>query len=141
MTWELFWERFIGAVKYVMAAITMFAGVTTATSPTSPYHGALGWLYSSRPSLVGLGIIAIVCGGYLIWAKWKKRRESTGRALMFLYLLYTFATILQMVAAGFLSGVSNLIFAILFGLLYLRWRFKTAYVDPNHFRKHIEKLA
>lgn len=140
MTRELFWERMLGAFKYLLGGLTILAGFTTATGPITPLDGALGWLYSSRPPLVLLGIVAALSGGYLILAKLKKSRRHTGRALMTCYLLYTFATLLQMLAAGVTAGIPNLIGAVIFGLLYLRWRFKTAYVDPQHFVDSIEPL-
>jgi hypothetical protein len=140
MKWEMFWERFLSVVKYLLGGITILAGFMTATNPITPLDGALGWLYSSRPSLVLLGSFAIVFGSYLIWAKIKKYKKHTGRALMLLYMLYTFAALLQMIATGFLAGIPNLVVAVIFGLLFLRWRFKTSYIDPKHFVDTVEPL-
>ena len=142
-TWEGFWERAISAFKYFMAVALMLNGLTTAIfGEVDDGTVALGWIYQSHTVLAIFGIIIFLCGLTLFIGKILKRRNLTGQGLMAVFCCYLFATVLQYIAyAGDPSAwVVNAIFAVAMGLLYLRWRFKTAYIDPNHFRDDVEKL-
>lgn len=132
-SWELFWERATGVLKYAIAIYMMVAGLLT------PWFAGLettnlGWVYSNPWSLLTLGLIIFACGLWLFIGKVRKNRRQTGQGLMACFCCFLFAGVLNSVAlATFDPG--NFIAAAVLALLYLRWRFKTAYIDPNHFRE------
>lgn len=124
-------ERILGAFKYLVAVYMMVAGVIT------PFIAAVdtrhfGWVYSSKWSLICLGLIIFLSGLWLFLGKIRKRRKQTGQGLMAVFCCFLFAGMLNSVAFGALDS-GNFIAALVMGLLYLRWRFKTAYINPDHF--------
>lgn len=129
----LWWERALGAFKYLVAVFMMFAGVLTATGPLHPRgDGSLGFIYASRIALAAFGIWFFVSGAVLFYGKIRKRRLATGWGLLLIFNCFFFSGILNTSAAGFFD-YGNFIAAGIMGALYLRWRFKTAYVNPRHF--------
>lgn len=141
--WELFWERALGAFKYLMAVVLMINGAMTAAfAEVDPDTTALGFIYQSHVVLSIFGVFIFLCGLWLFIGKIRKNRKQTGQGLMAVFCCYWFATVLQYVAyAGELDAwLVNGIMALVMALLYLRWRFKTAYIDPNHFRDEAERL-
>ena len=141
MNWELFVERIIGAFKYLLAGVMMLSGVQTMFVPTIQVDGLLGIIYGSRISLVIFGLIVFASGAILLYGKITKSKRWTGVGLMSVYCCLLFATIIQLVAFSTPdSWVANGIMALITGALWLRWRFKTAYINPNHFRPEIRRI-
>lgn len=133
-------ERGIGAFKYLVAGYMMLAGLLT------PFMGidgtSLGILYENLISLTIIGLIIFASGAMLMWGKVRKSKVWTGRGLMWVYMCFLFAAAINYVA---FSGapetwVSNLVMGIIMGALWLRWKFKTQYINPNHFKRDIEEL-
>lgn len=141
-TWELFVERALSAFKYLMAVSLMISGFTTAFFAEVEPVTMLGFIYQSHVVLSTLGVIIFLCGLTLFYGKIRKSRRWTGYGLMSTFCCYLFATVLQYVAyAGSPDAwVVNGVLAVVMGMLYLRWRFKTAYIDPKHFRDDAERL-
>jgi len=135
-------ERFLSAIKYLLAIFMMVAGVMTAFAPIDPSSAeALGWLYNSRHALVFYGASFFASGFALLWGKIRKSRKWTGRGLLLIYLSFLYAAMLNGVAWGFMNleaWLPNVIMACLVGALYLRWRFQTEYINPKHFTRDLE---
>lgn len=130
-----FIENAIGGFKYLLAVFMMYVGVLTAIQPLQTFNGALGYIYSTRITLVIFGIIFFLSGCALLYGKIKKSRKWTGRGLYAIFLIFVFATILQAIAYHFAPGYwfSNFVFAVITGALWLRWKLKTEYVNKHHF--------
>lgn len=135
-------EKGLGAFKYALAVFMMYAGVATCIAPLTPASGSLGFLYSTRISLVIFGIIFFISGFMLFYGKVTKSRYWTGKGLLAIYLCFVFATVLNFIATTGTAGfwMPNAIAAIITGALWLRWKFKTEYINPHHFREDIRKL-
>lgn len=119
----------------------MLAGALT---PLSAIEGTkLGFLYANPYSLVVIGLIIFVSGGMLMYGKIRKSKLWTGRGLMWIYMCFLFAAILNFVAfdGAVASWLSNLILAFITAGLWLRWKNKTEYINPRHFVRDIEKLS
>lgn len=130
-----FRERAIGAFKYILAIFMMYAGVTTALSPTQSVPGSFGFVYSSRISLVIFGIIFFISGSILLYGKIRRSRRWTGKGLLLIYLCFLFATLVNGISLGGNPSVwvYNFFGTIITASLWLRWKFKTEYVDRKHF--------
>lgn len=142
MKWELFVENTISAFKYLLGVGMVASAFTTAFGPLEPVAGSLGWIYSSRFALIMFGLFFLVAGVMLLYGKVTKSKKFTGWGLMLTYLSFLFATLLNALAFGITASNvwSNAIFVVVVGILWLRWRFKTAYINPNHFRPEIENI-
>ena len=137
-------ENVISGFKYLLSVMMMGSGILTTIAPITQVDGALGFIYSTRISLVFFGIIFFICGLILLCGKIRKSKKWTGKGLLYIYLCFLFATLINMAAFGFFPvghWIGNLIFAIITGLLWLRWKFKTEYVNPNHFHTDIQELT
>lgn len=129
-------EYGLSALKYLLSGYMMLAGILTAFGPVTEHPQRLGWLYSTRPSLVVIGLIIFVCAFTLFLGKIRKSRKWTGIGLFAVTACLMFAAILNAVAFGGdpLYWVGNTIAATVTALLWLRWKFQTKYVNPYHFR-------
>jgi hypothetical protein len=116
-------EYFIGAYLTINGAFTVFA------TPDESVVGLMHLLYGTHLGLIIAGLLVLSSGLTLFIAKIKKKDKWHGRGLFFVYLCYTFATILNYVAYnGQLAlWLGNAIGALVVGLLWLRWKFKTEY--------------
>ena len=134
--WESFWERAVGVFKYIVAGYMMLAGaLTTFAPPDSTVDGSMHVIYGVQFSISVIGIIIFASGLTLMVGKMRKNRKLTGRGLFSTYLCFFFATLLNAAAYGDpTTWVSNLVMAVIMGLLWLRWKFKTEYVNPKHFK-------
>lgn len=104
-----------------------------------PVEGALGFIYGYRPTLIIFGIIIILSALTLLYGKIRRSKRWTGRGLMAVYLCYVFGAVLNFAAFGDpFTWVGNAIVALITGALWLRWKFQTEYVDPEHFRDAIK---
>lgn len=135
-------ERAISVFKYLIAGYMMLAGAVTTVAEQLPTTGPLGFLYSSRVSLVIIGLLIFTAGAVLLYGKIRKSKRWTGRGLFYVYMCFLFASILNYIAYSGdpTTWVSNLVVAGITGTLYLRWKFKTEYINPNHFKKDINDL-
>lgn len=140
-TYEAWAERAIGGFKYLIAGYLMLSGAFTAFGPGDPSVSAMHGLYTNHISLFILGSLIFLSGFTLLVGKLMKSRKWTGRGLFAVYLCYLFATILNFIAY---SGdpalwLGNAIGFIVVGALWLRWKFKTEYVNPRHFRDDVNE--
>lgn len=136
--WERFWERVISVFKYIVACYMIIAGALTIFMPSdNTVNPKVSLVFGHKISIVIIAIAILASGVVLLIGKIKKNRVLTGRGLFAVYLCFFFATILNAIAyyGDPTTWVSNLIMAIIMGLLWLRWKFKTEYVNPHHFRQ------
>lgn len=135
-------ESGLSLVKYLVAVLTIGAGLATAVADVETIEGPLGLLYGTRTGLVLFGLVAVVCGFMLLYGKVKRSRQWTGMGLMACYCCFLFATLVQITAFGISpeTWVGNAFFALITGALWLRWKFKTSYINPGHFRSDITEL-
>lgn len=136
-TWELFWERAVSVFKYLIAIYMMFAGLVTPFMSVAIDH--LGWLYSSPVSLTIAGTIIFCSGLWLFLGKVRRNRKQVGQGLMMCFCCFIFSGVLNSLAFVMFDP-GNFIAAGVIAILYLRWRFKTAYIDPEHFRTDAHEL-
>ena len=137
----LWGEYGLSVLKYLLALFMMFAGVMVAIAPVEPSGAPLGWLYESRVALVIYGVTFFSAGFALFWGKIRRSRKWVGRGLLWIYMSFVYAAILNMMAWGvgdFAAWGGNAIVAVVVGMLYLRWRFQTEYIDPNHFKNDLD---
>jgi hypothetical protein len=135
-------EYILGGFKYVLAVAMIISGPLNAFGPLTPLDGALGFIYNSRVTLIFLGIIFTLSGLALLIGKIIKSKKWVGRGLMAIYLCFLFAAILNALAFQDMSTwIGNAVLAIITGLLWLRWKFQTQYINPRHFTRDIERLS
>jgi cytochrome c biogenesis protein CcdA len=135
LTLQRWGERFLGGFKYVVAGYMMLAGIATVFAPADQtVSGIAQVVYSTHIGLIVAGIIIFISGTVLLVGKIKRNKTLTGRGLLYCYLCFLFAAILNAAAYGDpTTWIGNLVMAIILGVLYLRWKFKTQYVNPRHF--------
>lgn len=138
--WYFRGERALGAFKYIVAIFMMVAGVLTPLQDLEHVDSPLGFIYESRAALSIFGVIFFLSGAVLFYGKMMKRKKWTGVGLFSIFACFLFSGILDTVARG-TPSIGNFVCSIIMAALYLRWRFKTAYIDPNHFVDDVETLG
>lgn len=133
-------EYGIGGFKYVIAVFMMYAGIATIVAPIEPISGSLGFIYNTRFFLALFGSTFFLCGLTLFMGKIRKDKTLVGYGLMSIYCCFLFFGITNCVVYGLYGGIGNLIMAAITGALWLRWKFKTAYINPNHFKRQVNRI-
>ena len=136
-------EDAISVVKFILAGLTIMGGINGMLAPLA--HAApmpLHFIYGTRVGLVCFGLVVVACGLTLIYGKVRRSRQWTGRGLMAVYCSFLFATLIQIAAFGFSPEywLINAVCAVIAGALWLRWKFKTEYINPAHFRDDVINL-
>jgi hypothetical protein len=131
-------ERGIGAFKYIIALYFMLAGVLTPMMGMETEN--LGYLYSDPVPLAVFGLVIFLSGLLLFLGKLLKHRKMTGQGLLATFCCFVFFGVLNSMAYGAIDP-GNFIGAAIMAWLYLRWRFKTAYINPNHFKPDVENYS
>lgn len=129
-------NRLISGLEYFIGAYLVFNGLLTVfADPDDSVVGLMHILYGTHLGLIIAGLIIAASGLTLLVSKIKKLKKTHGRGLFYVYLCYLFATILNFIAyGGTASWVGNAIGILVVGALWLRWKFKTEYVNPRQFR-------
>lgn len=135
--WYLRGERAVGVFKYIAALFMMLAGVLTPLYTAPHVNGSLGFLYSSRLSLSLFGLVFFLSGSMLLYGKMMKSKRWTGNGLFAVFTCFLFSGLIE-VTARHTPSIGNFASALIMAVLYLRWRFKTAYIDPHHFTDTVD---
>jgi len=138
--WYFRGERALGAFKYLVAIFMMVAGVLTPLQNPEHVESTLGFIYESRLALSIFGIIFFLSGAMLFYGKFMKSKKWTGAGLFAIFACFLFSACLD-TAARHTPSIGNFVCALIMAALYLRWRFKTAYIDPNHFVDDVDNLG
>jgi hypothetical protein len=135
-------HKALDLLKYLISILVMLSAVSTAFGPTSPVGGTFDFVYTVRGVRIALGVCIFFAGALLFYGKLRKNRKVTGWGLMAVYLCFVFGTVVNFITFPKIPSywIGNLIFALITGLLWLRWRFKTQYVDPKGFKSTVVKL-
>lgn len=116
--------------KYFIALFMMYAGIVTLFVPPTP-GTKLDLVYENKIVLVILGTIIFCSGFMLFYGKIRKKRRLQGWGLFMVYNCYLFAGLLNWYALGWSDAWSNLLGAVIVGLLYLRWKYHIYYPRPK----------
>lgn len=140
-TGTLAFTYFMMGVKVALALLMLLGGISTALSPVSPAGGALGALFSNRIMLVLFGLTFFLSGLAVLYGTFRKRKKLVGTGLATIYLLSLFTFFLELFVFGASSTwIDNLIIAIISGLSWLWWKFKTEYLNLDEIRRIRQSL-
>jgi hypothetical protein len=112
--------------KVFVAVFLMYAGIATLFLQGDTTT-KLDIVYANRFVLATLGMLIFLSGATLFYGKVFKHRRIEGYGLFAAYNCYLFAGILNWYAIGWDAAWSNLIGALIMGLLYLRWKYHIYY--------------
>lgn len=127
----------IQVLEWLIAIYMLLGGVSTAFSPTRPFDGALGAVFASRTSLVIIGVIIFLSGLLLLTGKIFSKKKLHGYGLLAIYLVNVFILFLEIIVFQMevIRWVESVLLAALCAILWLRWKFKTEYIDMKEIRK------
>lgn len=110
------------------------------------------------PPLAAEGIVKLMLGGkiaiyfYITWfailsillftAKVFNRKVMHKNTLMLMYLTTIYTAIIATYISGFslIGIVDDIIIGLVAGVCWLRWKFRTEYIDPTDFHRDIQKI-
>lgn len=118
----------MSALKYVIGAFMMYAGIVTIFADTG-LAAEPAFVYESRVALALIGTLFFISGLTLFAGKLTKMRRVTGHGLFAVYNCFLFATLLSWFYFGFVDALGNLIGTLVVGGLYLRWKYHIYYYD------------
>lgn len=135
-------DRIGSVLNYILGFFMVVVGIATAISPLVEPTAALGFFLSHRYVWVAVGAIFSLCGGMLLYGKFAKKRVWVQRGLMAIYLCFVFSAIVNGYGAHWQLGawLGNAIASVIVGILYLRYRARTAYINPRQFERDIDGL-
>lgn len=136
-----FRDRTASVIEYVLAVLWLLAGVSAFGQEPFNNEGPVAQILGGTAALYAYTVIFSSIGILLIYAKVRKRKELHKRMLLISYLVATYTLILEVYIDKFgLNVIDSVIFAGLSGWLFLRWKFKTEYIDLADFDKSTAPL-
>lgn len=135
-------EIFYSVLEYILAALWIRGGVNILFFGVEPVTlpGFLTYLVGAE-AIVVYGCLFLLTGLSLLYAKWWKKKTLHKYVLMVMYLTCIYVLVLAVLINGLSSGLLLTIFAgVTSAALWIRWKFKTEYIDPGEFDKELEEL-
>lgn len=135
-------EIFYSIVEYVLAALWIRGGINILFFDVEPVAlpGVFTYLVGDVAIYV-YGCMFLLTGLSLLYAKWWKKKTLHKFTLMFMYLtcLYVFALSVAIFGIA-TSQILTVVAGISSAALWVRWKFKTEYINPDEFDKTLEEL-
>lgn len=135
-------EIFYNVLEYVLAFMFIRGGANILFFGVEPIvlPGILAYLVGEF-AILGYGIMFLLTGLALLYAKWFKKKGLHKFVLLFMYLTCIYVLVLAIM----INGLGwNLLITVAVGVtaaaLWIRWKFKTEYISSAQFEKEIEEL-
>lgn len=128
------WDRVFATASWIIVLALLYGAVVIWFGATPSGQGPVAKLIGITGSQVFYsslyGLEALVLG----YSKAFKKKRLRKGALMAIYITGFFTSILSIAIAGFTPNViDNLLLALLAAGCWLYWKFKTEYINPQHF--------
>lgn len=136
-------NKVISVFNYFLCGLVMLSGISAIfADPDLTVTGSMHFIYGSHLALMTLGIIIFLCGFTLLYGKLRNSRVWTGRGLWLIYCCFLFGAVLNGVAYSWAPHmwVPNAAFALITGLIWLRWKFRTEYIDVHELAGELAHL-
>lgn len=130
-------------VEYVLAALFIRGGINVLFFDVEPatLPGYLTYLVGEAAIFI-YGAMFLVTGLLLLYAKWFRKKRCHKFALLVMYLTCIYVFVLSVMINGLSTGIIlTVVVGIASAALWVRWKFKTEYIDINAFKKEIRQLT
>lgn len=131
-------DRTFDVIEYFLAFVWALAAVSAILTDPFAGQGPIAAVVGNQAALYFWATLFASIAVTLVFAKIKKKKRLHKYVLLASYLLATFTFILELLLFGGLTieAVDSIVFMVVSGALWLRWKFKTEYIDPAAFRKY-----
>lgn len=136
-------EIFYSLVEYVLAAMFIRGGIRILFLGVEPIQlpGLLTYLVGEF-AIFAYGCMFLFTGLLLLYGKWFKKKRCHKTALLTMYLTCIYVLVLAILINGLSSGLLvTVAVGVASAALWMRWKFKTEYIDGKEFKKEIEQLT
>lgn len=135
-------EIFYSIVEYLLAALWIRGGINILFFDVEPVAlpGIFTYLVGAEAIIV-YGALFVLTGLAMVYAKLAKKKTLHKYVLMTMYLTCLYVLIIAIAVNGLHWGLWLTILAgIVSAALWVRWKFKTEYINPDEFDKTLEEL-
>lgn len=129
-------------IEYLVSLLFIYGGLSLIGMPPLEGEGVLVLIFGGQVALyIYMGLFTLLGAG-LIYAKVRKKKRLHKNMLLGMYLTTIYTATLTIALFGFdlLSILDDIIVGVLTAIFWIRWKFRTEYIDPNAFYKEIEDL-
>ena len=127
--------RIEGAVEYFLAFLFMWGGFNALGAEVPSLTGPLALLVGQYV-IYFYAAFFFFTGALLLYAKLRKKKYAHKSALVLMYLTCVYVTILSIAIDGITFGLlPNILVGVAAAYLWIRWKFRTEYFDPNEIRR------
>lgn len=130
----------VGEFALILVYIAAAIGEVTSSEPIT--QGVLGWLFSNHQITWVYAVWFIVMALALLASKIFKKRKLHKYALAAMYLttVYTISLSLALFGLEGAAIIDDGIIGAVAAACWLRWKFKTEYINPKQFSKDLHDL-
>lgn len=136
-----FFDKAQSFTEYVIAALFIYGGLSLIGHPPIEAEGVLWILLGGTGALYVYMVWFLFLGSALLYAKLRQRKKLHKNILLCIYLTTIYTATLAVAFFGFhiTHILDDLVVGLLSALFWIRWKFRTEYIDPVEFQKTIEK--
>jgi len=133
--------RAFGVVEYFIAGLFIYGGINTffATPVNSPslfYH-----LLAGQAAIYVYAVLFFGLGLALLLSKICNNKQGHRLSLFWMSITCVYVLVLSISLHGITLGlIPSVLIAIITSILWIRWKFKTEYIDPSCFMRDIQHL-
>lgn len=131
-------ERILDIVQHVLEVLIIvlliIGGVSLFFADPVNSGGPVARLIGSQAAAYFYGIVFIAEGLGLTLSKTLRRKKFHKNMLLIIYLTLLFTILLEIALVGFgIEVIDNIVASVAAGWCWIRWKFKTEYIDPTEF--------
>lgn len=135
-----FLDAFQSVAEYLIAAVFIYGSLSLIGRPAINAPGVIWKIFGGEGALYVYMIWFMFLGLALLFSKVRKRKKLHKNILLCIYLTTIYTAILALALYGDpLVIVDDAIVGITAAIFWLRWKFKTEYVDPLQFQRVTDK--
>jgi hypothetical protein len=136
-------DGFQAVVEYLLSFAFIISAIGLIGAPPLANHGVLSLIFGGHVALYVYMVWFFFIGFGLIYAKLARKKKLHKYMLMVIYLTTIYTSILSLTVLGFAwtEIIDDVIIGVLAAWFWLRWKFKTEYIDPKDFssaKRHLQ---
>lgn len=128
--------------EYLISLLFIYGGLSLIGQPALEGEGVIVLVFGGQIALYIYMVWFILLGVGLIFAKIAKKKKLHKNMLLSMYLTTIYTATLATAIFGFslLNILDDIVIGVLTAIFWIRWKFRTEYIDPNVFYREIEDL-
>lgn len=129
-------------LEYGLSVVFILGAINLIGAPPISSHTLMGSILGGQVALYVYMVWFAFLGLGLLYGKLRKKRKIHKNMLLYMYLTTIFTSGLAIALYGFdwVSLLDDLLIGIVSAALWLRWKFRTEYIDRSDFESDLIEI-